>query len=125
MSRADPTGGRRMETLLGFDLGLLYFFGSLHRPWLDPLVRTLTHLGDYPVMIGVVLAAAGAFLLLRQPRLAGIVVLVALLALGVEWTAKLIVQRPRPEVAWRLIRLPNEPSFPSGHSLCAMAIYGC
>jgi undecaprenyl-diphosphatase len=115
----------RMEAVQAYDLGILYFFGSLHRPWLDPIVQALTHLGDYAVVTGVVVAAVGAFLLLRRQRYAAIVVGVALLALAVEWTAKLIVQRDRPNVNWRLIPLPDEPSFPSGHALCAMAIYGC
>jgi undecaprenyl-diphosphatase len=114
-----------METPHAYDLGMLYFFGSLHRPWLDPIARTFTHLGDYPVLIGVVLVAAGVFLLLRQRRLALVVVVTALLSLGVEWGVKLVVQRPRPEVTWALIPVPHEPSFPSGHALCSLAIYGC
>jgi undecaprenyl-diphosphatase len=114
-----------MEALQAYDLGMLYAFERLRRPWLNPVVVRLTHLGDYAVMIGVVVAVAGMFLLLRRPRLGSILILVALLALGVERGAKLVVQRPRPDVAWRLIPLPNEPSFPSGHALCSMAIYGC
>jgi undecaprenyl-diphosphatase len=114
-----------MEALQAHDLGILYWFGSLHRPWLDAVAKALTHLGDHGVMTAVVLTATGVFLWLRKWRLACILVLVSLLALGVEYGAKLIVQRPRPDVAWRLIPLPNEWSFPSGHSLCSVAIYGC
>ena len=35
-----------MESIQAHDLGILYWFGSLHRPWLDPVVVYLTHLGD-------------------------------------------------------------------------------
>src|ERR1700722_17474097 len=124
-SRGGLLWGTAMEALEAHDLGTLYFFGSLHRPWLDPIVVCFTHLGDSPALVVVVLAAVGLFLLLRRPRLAGIIVLVSLLSWGVEWAAKHLVYRPRPDVVWRLVSMPSEPSFPSGHSLCSMAIYGC
>ncbi len=114
-----------METMQAYDLGTLYFFNSIHHPWLDPVVIRLTLLGEFPLILLVVVAAVGLFLILRRPRLAGILVIVSLTAWGVEWSAKWFVQRPRPDVAWRLISIPSEPSFPSGHSLCSMAIYGC
>jgi undecaprenyl-diphosphatase len=115
-----------MEALQAYDLGILYFFGSLHRPRLDPVVLALSHLGDLLVVLGVAVAAAGAFLLLRRPRFAGIIILVAVLAPMLEQAAKLAVQRERPQVNWCLVHpLPDDSSFPSGHALRAMAVYGC
>jgi undecaprenyl-diphosphatase len=114
-----------VETLDAYDLGTLYFFGSLHRPWLNALAKALTHLGDTKVLIAVTLVAAMAFLVVRRRRFAGIVVLVAVLAHGVERLSKITVGRKRPDVAWRLVDLPSGASFPSGHALDSMAIYGC
>ncbi len=114
-----------MEALEAHDLGMMYFFGSLHRPWLDPVVIHFTDLGEFPLLAVVVVAAMGWFLRIRRARFAGIIVLVSLFSYGMQWSTKLIVERPRPNVAWRLIELPQNPSFPSGHALCSMAIYGC
>jgi undecaprenyl-diphosphatase len=114
-----------MEALQAYDLGILYGIGSMHRPWLDPVMVTLSQLGGLLAILAAALVAAAAFLVLRRPRFAGIVVLVALLALALEHSAKGIVQRERPHVNWRLVDLPDESSFPSGHALRAMAVYGC
>ena len=46
---------------------------------------------------------------------------VAFLVAGV---GKDLVGRKRPEVAWRVGDLPESPSFPSGHSLESMTLYG-
>jgi undecaprenyl-diphosphatase len=112
-----------METLAAYDLGVLYSFGGLHRPWLNDLVITLTHFGDLAVLGLLAALLTALFLLMNQSRLAGGFALICLLSLGMQIGVKAIVQRPRPQVVWRLIPLPNEPSFPSGHSLCSMAIY--
>jgi undecaprenyl-diphosphatase len=114
-----------MESIQAHDLGMLYWFGSLHRPGLDRVAVNLTHLGDYVVMSAIVLAAAGVFVLLHRPRLAAILLLVTVLACGVEWGAKHLVGRPRPDVAWRLVEMPKDSSFPSGHALRMMALLGC
>jgi undecaprenyl-diphosphatase len=114
-----------MEAVQAYDLGLLYAFGARRRPWLDPAAKALTHLGDPAVTLDVALAGLGLFLLLRKPRLGMVLVLVALLAQVLEWSVKLVVVRPRPEVVWRQIDLPNDTSFPSGHALRSMAVYGC
>jgi undecaprenyl-diphosphatase len=113
-----------MDRLEAFDLGMLYWIGSWHRPWLNTVAMTVTHLGDPLTLCGVTVVGAVLFLRLGRRRLAGALVLVALLSWGLEWSAKLAVARARPDVVWRLIRLPEEPSFPSGHALCSMAIYG-
>lgn len=112
-----------MEALDAYDLGLLYWFGSLHRPWLDPVVMAWTHLGDFAILGSLSALLTLVFLWSGQRYTAALFAGVCLVAVGVEWGVKEIVRRPRPQVVWRLIPLPNEPSFPSGHSLCSMAIY--
>jgi undecaprenyl-diphosphatase len=113
-----------MEHLEAVDLGMLYWLGSWHRPWLNVLAMTLTHLGDRVVLLAVTLAGAALFLWLRQGRLAGVLVLVSLLSWGLEWAGKLAVARPRPDVVWHLIDVPEDSSFPSGHALGSLAVYG-
>jgi undecaprenyl-diphosphatase len=113
-----------MERLEAYDLGMLYWFGSWHQPALDQVMIRLTYLGSWNFLATVMLAGVGVFLLNRRPRLAVVLALSAILGWGLEWGVKLLVQRPRPDVVWRLVDLPNQPSFPSGHALCSMAIYG-
>ena len=38
--------------------------------------------------------------------------------------SKDVVNRKRPDVPWRIVALPKTPSFPSGHALDSMALYG-
>jgi undecaprenyl-diphosphatase len=113
-----------MERLGAYDLGMLYWFMRWRSPWLNETVLTLTHLGDRVVLLAV--AASGAILLtgLRRPRLALVLLAATLLGWGLEWGVKKAVGRPRPQVAEALAQPPDQPSFPSGHALGTMAVYG-
>ena len=113
-----------MDRLEGFDLGMLYWFGSWHRPWVDHLAIVLTHLGDPVVRHGVAVLGAGLLVLRRRPRSALALLLVSVLSWGLEWGTKRAVGRVRPDVVWALVPVPDEPGFPSGHALGSMAIYG-
>lgn len=113
-----------MEQLGAYDSGTLYWFTRWRSPWLNEMVLGLTHLGDLAVLLGVVLAGAALLLTVRRPRLAVVLLLVALLGWGIEWGVKLTVARPRPTVADALKEPPDQPSFPSGHALGTMAVYG-
>src|SRR4051794_41102710 len=106
-----------MDLPQAWDLGLLYFFGSLHRPWLDPLVEAVTTLGNPWPMAGVVTTLALLFASLRRYRYAVVIVGIGLAAGGLHLGVKLLVNRARPDVAWRRIDLPDQPSFPSGHAM--------
>jgi membrane-associated phospholipid phosphatase len=113
-----------MEWLAAGDLGVLYWFGSLHRPWLDPVMVALTKLGNVWPLTGFSVAVVLAFGLYRRYRYAVGFAAVALASLAVNYGTKYLVARPRPDVAWRMIALPDNDSFPSGHALCTLAIYG-
>jgi undecaprenyl-diphosphatase len=113
-----------MDSLEAFDLGFLYWFGHLHRPWLDRAAEVVTPLGDPWVLFGVGVLSVVGFLAARRPRGAAVMAVTGILAWLLEWMTKLFVCRQRPDVVWRLIRLPNEFSFPSGHALVGMAMYG-
>src|SRR5262249_6964713 len=63
--------------------------------------------------------------LLRRRRLAVVFALTALGGWGVSESTKFLVGRKRPTVVAHLVALPTNDSFPSGHALCSMAIYGC
>jgi undecaprenyl-diphosphatase len=113
-----------MDLLEAYDLGTLYWFGKWHRPWLDALAVAVTYQGNRLVLIGVVAAAVAGLLAAGRRRQAWALLACALLGWGLEWGTKLLVGRPRPHVVWRVIDLPRSPSFPSGHALGSMAVYG-
>jgi undecaprenyl-diphosphatase len=112
-----------MESLAGIDQGVLYWFGPLHRPWLDQVALALTRLGNTVELICISLAFLLVFVLYRRYRFALDFALLGLSAVAVNFGGKALVGRSRPDVVWRMIPLPDNDSFPSGHALCSMAIY--
>src|SRR5262245_38151951 len=103
-----------MEWLAGYDLGILYWFGRLHRPWLDPVVKVVSGVGDPWTLAGIGLVLALGLLPKRRGYALGLVIVV-LLSYAMDFGVKHLVGRPRPDVAWREGPLPTQPSFPSGH----------
>ena len=85
------------------------------------MFRTVSFLGSTKavLILGCVLAA----LAWRRCRAVGIVVLLAMLSRPLlEFTLKAIVDRDRPDLD-RLVA-GNGPSFPSGHVMAAVALWG-
>lgn len=94
---------------------------ELRSPWLDGVVKTISALGG----VTVVVAVAGLLLLLvwHQCRALAWTLLAATAARPLlEWAIKELVDRPRPDLD-RLVP-GNGPSFPSGHVMAAVAIWG-
>ncbi len=114
-----------MESLKSIDLGAHFFFQSLRRPWLDPLMAGLTRAGDREVLLIVAALAALAFVVVRRPWTALAVALSAVLGFGISESAKRLVDRERPpDAVSPAVPKPSSPSYPSGHALGAMAVYG-
>jgi undecaprenyl-diphosphatase len=94
---------------------------SSRTPFMNGLMAAITELGDLTAVIVVV----GLLLPLvwRRCRSLAFVMVVATLARpAMEFTLKALADRPRPDLE-RL--LPgNGPSFPSGHVLAAIALWG-
>src|SRR5262249_49357093 len=123
-SRCERGEEAAMGQFEAYDLGMLYWFTRWRAPWLDESLLVVTHLGDLAVLIGVALSGAVLLMALRRPNLAQVLLLVTLLGWGIEWGVKLTVARPRPHLAAALAEPPAQPSFPSGHALGTMAVYG-
>lgn len=108
--------------LSDMEFKILYFLQSLHAPWLDGLMRDITHMGDHGL---IWILVALVFLCYKKTRRMGICML---LSLGVGYllgnlVLKNVIARQRP--CWidnkilLLIPNPRDYSFPSGHSLGA------
>ena len=94
--------------------------------WLDHLLRNATYLGDSRLMI-ILIPLLGIYLQrIRGWRAALILVIGASSACLTCEAVKHMVNRSRPEVSqMRLegIKVPTSPSFPSGHTFSASALY--
>jgi membrane-associated phospholipid phosphatase len=113
-----------MDSLQAYDEGTLFWFETHHLPWLTPVMKLLTIVGNWYIVLVVAVLIAAGFFRWRRPRTAVCFMSMALLALLLCEGVKHFVSRPRPDVRWRLIARPHSWSFPSGHSFNSMAIYG-
>ncbi len=99
---------------------------SIHRiatPVLDQVMIAVTNLGSGPILALVVLATAVWSWRHGHRRTTLILISNAVVSQLVVFVLKVYVQRPRPTL-FDVIARPESWSFPSGHSLSAMAIYG-
>jgi len=113
-----------MDYLQAADEETLAWFENHAPSWLTVFMKGITLLGERELALAIIFVAGLAYFLWKMPRTATIVLLTALLAHLMVRSVKALVGRPRPEVAWRRIDLPGDKSFPSGHALNAMAVYG-
>lgn len=100
-------------------LAYSFFVETLRSDALTPAVEAITSLAS-PVTVVAMLAVAAALAPGRSPGIAMALNLGG--ALVINQLLKFIVQRPRPE-GFRLVD-ESGYSFPSGHSMVAMAFYG-
>ena len=105
---------------MGIDeLGYLLFVERLRSPVLTVAMKVVSNLASLPFIVGVLVAA-----MLWAPSRAHVVwaaVNVGAIS-AIDQLLKVLVRRPRPQ-GFRLVEAPGL-SFPSGHSMAAMAFYG-
>ena len=116
-----------MEFIINFDHSLASQNLDFVPPaWLDQLLRNSTYLGDSRLMI-ILIPLLGIYLQrIKGWGTALIFVLGASSACLTCEAVKHLVNRSRPEVSqMRLdgIKVPTSPSFPSGHTFSASALY--
>lgn len=96
--------------------------GRLRRPWLTPIVRGYSRLGNYG--LGWMAAAAAVGVAKGSPRLAVELPAVVLGTFGLNVAVKRAVGRSRPSHGGptpHLISAPASSSFPSTHAATAAA----
>ena len=85
--------------------------------------RWTSHLGDPATLVGLALAATAWIWLRRRSIVEAVVPLIALFgAATIEFAMKRVIGRPRPPLAYHLIR-EADPSFPSGHATGSAAFF--
>lgn len=108
------------EESMKLDAAAWWLLGEhLRQPWLTPIMESFSALAT-PVTLLVVLCIAAAFMPVKRPGWCSVLNLGLVVLLN--QTMKFAIQRPRPDV----LRLTDVSgfSFPSGHSMAAMAVFG-
>jgi membrane-associated phospholipid phosphatase len=105
------------------DTQVLLTIRQWQRPWLDQVMVSLTTLGQPSILLASSLVLA--FLLLRRKRVAEAIALaiIALGGLGLNLLLKNLFVRDRPALWERIVQV-DLYSFPSGHAMMSMIIYG-
>ena len=107
-----------------FDRDILYWMRAHRAPGLTSAATFLAHTGSPPVIVGIAAGAALLGLAWRKVRGAAWTLPIAVIGAGlIIQGVKLIVKRPRPSFFTPLLHEAGF-SFPSGHSLIAMVVYG-
>ena len=108
-------------SVVALDIRIANFFFELRNTELLSFFTWVTLLGEWQVVVGF--AVIISLLLWLWPRRAYIIPLWVSIVGGKLFTflVKLVLHRPRPELAYYL---ENGFSFPSGHATIAVAFYG-
>jgi membrane-associated phospholipid phosphatase len=114
----------RSPRLLALDTGVTREIQEGHSTPLDFLAYFFTFLGNATTM--TVLCVGAAMVLARTGRpKAALFSMLTLLGLPLNLLLKLIVHRPRPSASLVRILFPEPgPSFPSGHAMGSVIVYG-
>jgi membrane-associated phospholipid phosphatase len=109
--------------MLPIDITVLRQIRQLANPVLDQLMLGITRLANPEVVITVVVIAFSWLIRRRQWRSAVMLLFTCLGTVMINQGMKLVFARPRPLLWPRLIQ-ETSYSFPSGHALGAMVLYG-
>jgi undecaprenyl-diphosphatase len=93
------------------------------RPWLTEVMSGLTWIGSPVVLVPAVTFAAGLLWWRRRKDDAVLVAAAALGGVALDDVMKLHFKRLRPDLPWAFVH-EHSFSFPSGHSVLAMVLYG-
>jgi membrane-associated phospholipid phosphatase len=106
-----------------FDKTFLLWLHQFANPSLDNLMLFITQLGDSNIVI-IVAGVTLAILWWRRYRLEAIgFILTCLGGLILNTGLKLFFSKPRPQL-WRQLITETSFSFPSGHAIGSMVLYG-
>jgi undecaprenyl-diphosphatase len=105
------------------DIAIQSWVHGFAQPTLTEVMRGLSWIGSPFVLVPVVTLAAGLMWWLKRKDNAVLVAAAALGGVALDEVMKLHFKRLRPEVPWALVH-EHSFSFPSGHSVLAMVMYG-
>jgi membrane-associated phospholipid phosphatase len=111
------------EAIVGVDEGVAASLHSNASPAATAFVQLVTQLGSTAVLLAVTAVAAGYLARLGRRADAAFLVLAFAGAEALTWSLKALFQRERPSFD-EPIATASSFSFPSGHALVSLAVYG-
>jgi undecaprenyl-diphosphatase len=112
------------QAKLALDTSAILTMNSLVNPVLTRVMVVITHLGDFQMMVVEVTVAAILLAVWGHPRRAGSVVLLVSVGAVLVEALKSVFARPRPTVLVELLAKPGSMSFPSGHAMSGLLLFG-
>jgi undecaprenyl-diphosphatase len=106
----------------GLDEAILLAVQKLHTPILDRIIIGITKLGN-PLALVLICLGVESYLLYNRRRQATRLGLATASAIGLNYVLKVLFGRARPALWDRIIHVGHH-SFPSGHAMVSMVIYG-
>lgn len=120
---AELSEGVLEREAFAFDKSILLHIHQLANPALDTLMISITRIGDPRTVVPLTIAIFG-FLCWKRDRLeANFFALNALGGAVLSYVLKLAFSKPRPEL-WPHLISEKTFSYPSGHALGSMVLYG-
>lgn len=107
----------------GFDKAILLWIHSFANPTLDRIMLNVTRLGNPGTVVFVALLTLGILWWRRYHQEARIFLLNCLGGAVLSYGLKLAFSKPPPQL-WKLLISETSYSYPSGHALGSMVLYG-
>ena len=114
-------GGVREQEAFALDAWATPFLHSISSPLLDAFMTGLTTMGSTLILVPLFIVVVGSLLVSKRYGAALFFGVATGGALLIDYTMKLIFERPRPKLDYAAV-LPDY-SFPSGHSMNGIVFY--
>jgi membrane-associated phospholipid phosphatase len=106
-----------------FDTSVLFAIQKLQQPWLTPIMVFITNIGDPTLLVSLCVIVSIGLVVRKQKSEAMTVAIAAFGALGLNFLLKQLFERSRPALWSRVVDV-RFYSFPSGHAMLSIVIYG-
>ncbi len=111
------------QEAFGFDKAILLWIHQFANPAFDTIVLNVTRLGNPGTVVLIALLTLGILWWRRYHQEARIFLLNCLGGAVLSYGLKLAFSKPRPQL-WNLLISEQSYSYPSGHALGSMVLYG-
>ncbi|MBD2180237.1 phosphatase PAP2 family protein [Planktothrix sp. FACHB-1355] len=105
------------------DTSILLTIRELHTPLLDRIMLGITFLGEPEVLLMLCILAIVALLILNRTAQTTMLAIAGFGAIGLNYLLKDLFARTRPAL-WERILDVTSYSFPSGHAMISLVVYG-
>lgn len=108
--------------IVNFDNNVFNLVTANENIYLENMYGVFTFLGSTAFIVGACLAIFIIFIIIKKKEIGFVIVGSVIISTVVNNVIKLIFRRPRPEV--RRLVVEKSFSFPSGHTMAAVTLYG-